>query len=168
MSSRGFSLVEVVIAVGIFAGSIVIILSLLPSLLQQSAHSADMSVAQRMVDVVRLELDRQATTSGFHALAMAVPVMSNPLDGGFALIATPDGLRIEPAAGPGSGGIAGDDQHFLIELWRFSQPPLSYYASAAVLPLYVCVGWPYRIRGFETPTNRTDRSEFTTTLSIDQ
>lgn len=168
MSPRGFSLVEVVIAVGIFAGSIVVILSLLPSLLQQSAHSTDMSVAQRMVDLVQLELDRQAATSGFDPLAMAIPPMSNPLEGGFALVSTPDGLRIEPATGPGSGGIGEDDQHFLIEVWRFSQAPLSYDASASVLPLFMRVSWPYRVRGFGTSTQQADRSEFTTTLAIDR
>ena len=165
---RGFSLVEVVIAVGIFAGAIVVVLSLLPSLVRQSAGGAGRLVAQQMSDLVRLELDRRAIATGFDALANAVPVMSAPLADGLSLVATSTGLRIEPATGAGSGGIAADDQHFLIEVWRFAQPPLWYDASSANLPLYVRISWPYRIRGFAFATNPADRDEFTVTLAIDR
>lgn len=165
---RGFSLVEVVIAVGIFAGSLVVVLSLLPSLVSQSSDAANRLVAQRMSDAVGLELERLGTTRGFDALAGAVPLMSVPLENGFALVATADGLRIEPATGTGSGGIAEDDQHFLIEAWRFAQQPLSYDASAANLPLYVRVSWPYRIRGFNSATLPANRAEFTTAMVIDR
>src|SRR5688572_13103503 len=144
---RAFSLVEVVIAVGIFAGSIVVILSLLPSLLKQSADSADRLVAQRMTDGVRTELERVATSMGFDSLASAVPVMSVPLENGRAWVATVLGQRIEPETGAGSGGIGTDEQYFLIELWRFSTPPLGYDPGAAMLPLYVRISWPYRVPG---------------------
>jgi type II secretory pathway pseudopilin PulG len=165
---RGFSLVEVVIAVGIFAGSLVVVLSLLPSLVRQSADSADRLVAQRMIDAVHLELDRQSSAVGFDVLAGAAPVMSVPLENGRAIVATKTGLRIEPLTGSGSGGIALDEQHFLIEVWRFPQPPLSYDANAAVLPLYVRISWPYRVRDFPVPTRMADRNQFTTSVAIDR
>jgi type II secretory pathway pseudopilin PulG len=165
---RGFSLVEVVIAVGIFAGSLVVVLSLLPSLVRQSADSADRLVAQRMVDAVRSELERQATSIGFDALASTVPVMNVPLENGRALVATATGLRIEPATGIGSGGIALAEQHFFVEVWRFPQAPLSYDSNAAVLPLYVRISWPYRVRGFSASTSLADRNQFTTSVAIDR
>ena len=165
---RGFSLVEVVIAVGIVAGSVAVVLSLLPSLIRQSGDSADLLVAQRMPDAVHLELERQATTGGFDALANAVPVMSAPLENGWALVATADGLRLATIAASGSEAIAADEQHFLVECWRFAQPPLSFEATAAVLPVYVRVSWPYRIRGLSTATRLSDRNQFTFAVAIDR
>jgi type II secretory pathway pseudopilin PulG len=165
---RGFSLVEVIMAVGIFAGSIAVVLALLPSMVRQSADSADRLVAQRMCDAVRLELERQAAASGFDALANAVPVMSAPLENGRALVATASGLRVEPATGAGSGGISTDEQHFLVEVWRFPQAPLSYDPNSAVLSLYVRVSWPYRIRGYVGPTRSADRDQFSATVALDR
>ena len=162
---RGFSLVEVVIAVGIFTASVGVVLSLLPSLLEQSGDSTDRLVAQRLSDAIRIELDRQALAVGFDALAAAIPVMSAPLDNGWPMVVTADGLRIEPA---GSGGIANDDRYFLVELWRFPQPPLNYDAASAVLPLYVRISWPHRIPGFATVTEIGDRKQLTATVALDR
>lgn len=94
---RGFSLVEVVLAVGIFTVSIVVVLSLLPSLVGQSADSADRLIAQRLSDAIRIELDRHAVAVGFDALATMIPVMSAPLENGWPLVVSANGLRIEPA-----------------------------------------------------------------------
>src|SRR3990170_3450498 len=105
---RAFSLVEVVIAVGIFSAAIVVVLSLLPSLLRQSADSSDRLIAQRLTDAIVIELDRQALAVGFDGLAATVPVMSAPLENGWSLVAVANGLRIEPTSGAGSGGIVDD------------------------------------------------------------
>jgi type II secretory pathway pseudopilin PulG len=162
---RGFSLVEVVIAVGIFTASVVVVLSLLPSLVGQSADAADRLVAQRLTDAIRIELDRQAIATGFDSLATAIPVMSAPLEHGWPLVVAANGLRIEPAS---SGGIANDDQYFLVEIWRFPQPPLSYDSASAVLPLYARISWPYRIPGFATATSPSDRKQLTVTLALNR
>jgi type II secretory pathway pseudopilin PulG len=162
---RGFSLVEVVLAVGIFTASIVVVLSLLPSLVAQSADSADRLVAQRLTDAIRIELDRHAVAVGFDALAATIPVMSAPLENGWPLVVSANGLRIEPA---GSGGIANEDQYFLVEIWRFPQAPLSYDPASAVLPLYARISWPYRLRGFPTTTQIADRQQLMLTLALDR
>ena len=164
---RGFTLVEVVMAVGIFAGSIAVVLSLLPSLARQSADSSDRLVAQRMSDALQIELERQIALIGFDSFANKVPVMDAPLSNGLDLVATSSGLRIEPVSGAGGGGIA-NDQHFLIEVWRFSQAPLAYDSSAATLPLYVRISWPYRLPGSADPTAFRDRDEFTVVLALDR
>lgn len=162
---RGFSLVEVVLAVGIFTVSIVVVLSLLPSLVGQSADSADRLIAQRLSDAIRIELDRHAVAVGFDALATMIPVMSAPLENGWPLVVSANGLRIEPA---GSGGIADEDQYFLVEIWRFPQAPLSYDPASAVLPLYARISWPYRLRGFATTTLIGDRQQLMQTLALDR
>jgi len=165
---RGFSLVEVVIAVGIFAGSIVIVLSLLPSLVRQSAESADLLIAQRMPDVVQLEVRRQIATVGFSEMAGAVPVMGVPLREGYTFVATADGLRVATVEETGSGRIPEDEQHFLVELWKFHQSPLVYDAGAAVLAVHVRISWPYRIPGLSVPSEVTHRHQFTFNTAINR
>lgn len=164
---RGFTLIEVVFAVGILAGSMAVVLSLLPSLVRQSSDSADRLVAQRMGDAVRIELELEAAAIGFDALATAVPIMSSPLSNGLDLVATSQGLQLERVAG-GGGTIAADDQRFLVEIWRFSRSPLRYDANAATLPLYVRVSWPYRLPGTVAPTEVGDRDEFTFAMALDR
>jgi type II secretory pathway pseudopilin PulG len=90
-----FTLVEVVIAVGIFASCAVVVLSLLPSLVRQTAEPAQFQIAQRMFDSLRIELQHRSATVGFDALANSIPVMDAPLRNGLGLIATADGMRIE-------------------------------------------------------------------------
>ena len=64
----GFSLIEVVVAVGIFATAVVVVLAMLPGLSRQAADSADAMTAQRLPDAVRLELERLSASGGFDAL----------------------------------------------------------------------------------------------------
>jgi hypothetical protein len=94
--------------------------------------------------------------------------MSVPLENGRAWVATVLGQRIEPETGAGSGGIGTDEQYFLIELWRFSTPPLGYDPGAAMLPLYVRISWPYRVPGSLTPIRFADRNHITTVLALDR
>lgn len=162
---RGFTLVEVVIAVGIFAGSIVVIISMLASLVKQSAGSTELLIAQRMPDAVHVELRRLLTVEGFGGLANGCPVMSSPLVNGRSLVATRDGLRLEELSSA-AGNIAAGDRYFLVELWRFPDPPLQYDPNAFVLPLYARVSWPYQVQGMTGPSRLTDREQFTFTLAL--
>lgn len=166
----GFSLLEVVIAVGVFAMAIAAVLALLPMLMRQSAVAADTLAAQQFPDAVRVELQRLARAD-FDALAAAIPVMTAPLDNGLAFVATRDGARLHSAVylPPGlSTRIPEGEQYFAVEVWRFDQPPLAYDSSAAVLPLYVRVSGPYRIPGSTTPTRLEERSRVTFTLAINR
>lgn len=165
---RGFSLLEVVIAIGIFAGSVVVVLSSLPALVRQSADSADLLVAQRFTDGVHLELERQAKRSGFDRLAGAIPIMNAPLRNGWPLVATADGQFLQPVADGAGPPIATNDQYFSLELWRFSQPPLSFDPSHAALAMYVRVSWPYHVPGSADVTPIEARDEFTFTVAINR
>ena len=162
---RGFSLVEVVIAVGIFSVAALGALALLPTLARQTRESADLEIAQRLPDAVAIELRTQALSGGFDALAGAIPVMASPLEEGWALVATPDGSVL---AGAVSGRISADNQRFMIELWRFSQPPLGYNANGSALAAYVRVTWPYRIPGADTPVALKDRNQFAFTVALNR
>lgn len=164
---RAFSLVEVVIAVAIFAVALSSILALLPSLLRQSGESADLMVAQRLPEPLRIELRRIAAGSGFGNLATLVPVMSSTPENGFALAATRDGSRVA-AAGSSESIIGDDEQYFLIEAWRFNQAPLAYEPGDAVLALRVRVSWPYRLPGVVAPIALVDRVQFTFNTAINR
>jgi hypothetical protein len=165
-----FSLVEVVIAVGIFAVAVATILALLPALTRPSSEATDSLVAQQQPDNLRIELQRLAG-AGFDALATAAPVMAAPLENGLLLVASRDGARLHSSGYlPPSASlrIPPDEQYFAVEVWRFSQPPLAYDAGAAVLPLYVRVSWPYRNPGSGTPTALADRKQVTFTVAINR
>ncbi len=166
--ARAFSLIEVIIAVALFAASVTVILALLPGLTRRSAENADRLVAQRLPDAVRVELERLALP-GFDALAAQAPVMGTPPENGLALVATRDGARVQArdAQAPATGRIADGEQYFLVECWRFADGPLRYDAAQSSLALCVRVTWPYRLPGSTTSVTETARQEFTfvTTLN---
>ncbi len=167
--STAFSLVEVVIAVGIFALAITVILSLLPTLVGKSASSADAFTVQRMPDGLRSEMRRLAAVGGFDGLASSVPVMSAPLDGGLRFVASNDGLNLQSLSylPPGPNVVLpGSEQFFLIEIWRFANAPLAFDPSGALLPVYARVSWPYRVPGSAVPTVLRDRNQLTFVASI--
>lgn len=161
-SARAFSLVEVVIAAGVFAGGVAVVLALLPSLMKQSAESADLRVAQRLPDTVRVALQTEVAKRGFDALAMAIPTVSAPLQHGFALVARRDGTDICPLA---SADIPAEGRYFVIEARKFDEPPLAHQPGAAMLAIFVRVSWPYRIPGAAGPIAESKRSEFTFVLA---
>lgn len=165
-----FSLMEVVIAAGIFAVAVTVMLALLSSLTRQNTDSVDSLVAQRLPDALRLELKRLAA-SDFNGLAGAVPVMSAPLDNGLVFVSSRDGSRLHsvnhlpPAA---SLRIPQEQRYFAVETWRFNSGALQYDGNASVLVVYVRVSWPYYNPGSTTTTSLTDRSQFTFTASINR
>ncbi|HVZ63216.1 MAG TPA: prepilin-type N-terminal cleavage/methylation domain-containing protein [Lacunisphaera sp.] len=165
---RGFSLIEVVIATGIFSLVIVTMLALLPSLVRQGGGTVDALAAQRLPDPIHLELQRLAA-DGFDQLAAAIPLMSSSLENGLQLVADRDGVRVQAASYVSSRPadlIAQKEQYFAAEVWRFDRAPLRCDTSAAVMPLFVRVSWPYRLPGSATPTAMAVRSQFTFALVL--
>lgn len=170
-SFRAFSLIEVIIAVGVFAVAVVVILALLPPLSRQAADSADALVAQSLPDCVRVELARLATGGGFDALANRLPVMVSPLADGLLLVAARDARRLYSAdylPPPAVGRLLQMEQYFFVEVWRFNQPPLRFDPAAAVLAVYVRVSWPYQNPGAMTATPLASRSQLTFTVSLNR
>ncbi len=166
--SAGFSLIEVVLATGIFAVAITVLLALLPSLTRQNTEAADLLVAQRLPDGLRIELRRLAAND-FTGLAATIPIMATPLADGLLFAATRDGGRLHsvsylpPAA---SMLIPQEQRYFAIEAWRFNVETLQYDGSVPVLAIWVRVSWPYYNPGSATPTPLAERSQFTFAVSL--
>lgn len=162
----GFSLVEVIIAVGLFAGAIVVVLALLPLLARQASEAAELRVAQQLPDAVRVELQRMVASQGFDAFAAAVPPIGTPLGAGLVLVGSRDGLRVRLAS-----VVPGDEveaSYYAVDVFRFAQPPLAYDPAAFVLPLQVRVTWPYRVPGASAPIVPRERRQCGFTLAINR
>ena len=166
---RAFSLIEVIIAVGVFAGAVAVIIGLVSSLSRQAADSSDALAAQRLPEPLKVELSRVAAT-GFDNLAAQAPLMAAPLAGGFALVAPRDATRVQSLTylPPATGQIPAAEQYYLVECWRFPAEPLSFNGQKAFLALCVRVSWPYRIPGVTAPVLLADRSQLTFTVSLNR
>lgn len=164
-----FSLVEVIIAAGIFAASVTVVLALLPSLARQGAASVDSLAAQRLPDALETEL-RRLGAAGFDALAGQVPVMNGPLAGGLAFVADREATRLHSHdyLAPGVAQLSGDEQYFLVECWRFPGEPLRFESGKAFLALAVRVSWPHRLPGATAPVPAEARHELVFTLALNR
>ena len=148
----GFSLLEVIVAVGIAAMVLVALLGWFGPAMRSAAATADAQTAAGLADGLQLELERLQAGFGFDGLAAVVP----PAGSGDALplVATRDGRRVRCAAAPDPAadrplddatlaGIAWRDRYFLAEVVQSDDLP--YRAGAGFLALTVRVTWPFRL-----------------------
>jgi prepilin-type N-terminal cleavage/methylation domain-containing protein len=142
---HAFSLIEVVVALAIFAGAATVILALLPGLSRRGTDAADRLAAQRLPAAVRLELARLAS-GGLAALAAQVPYLEDSAPG-LVLAAARNGARV----------AAGEESFFRIECRRFPTGPLAYLDGDAMLVVAVRVTWP---GADASPPAETDGREF--------
>jgi len=172
MSRRtAFSLVEVVIAVGVFGVGVASILGLLGTMARQQAANADALVAHGLPDAVRVELRRVFVAAGsLDALATTIPVMSASMTPGLPLVASREGARVQALRfhAPASDVLASGEQYFLIELWRFDRPPLSFANGDTSLAVHARVSWPYAASVDGTTTPPASRETFTFNLAIER
>lgn len=170
--SAGFSLIEVIIAVGVFATAVATTLLLLPSLTKQSAENGDFLTAQQLPDALRIELRRVATLEGFDQLANSLPAISTPLGESRQFVASRDGMRLHALdQTPSSGALSLPEQYFLIECWKFLDEPLRPDPAKAHLVTYVRVSWPFRTGALvndTVTTALTERRQFTFTCAINR
>jgi len=167
-ANPGFTLLEVIIAVGLFVSAVSVIIALIAGLTRQGTDSNDALAAQRLPEPLKVELARLALT-GLDGLADRVPVMAMPLAGGLAFAASRDSVRVDSleflaVADP----IPADEQYYLVECWKFPTEPLRFDGQKAFLALYVRVSWPFRLPGAGAATAPADRSQFTFTLSLNR
>lgn len=162
--SSAFSLIEVVIAIGIFSGSILAIIAMLGAISQSTTEVLDAGVSARLADGVRAELQALPISGGGANLDAIIPV-SPTTDSPLRLYANKDGSRIlrgEPEGSspadnhPETGdppGIADPDRYYLVEVRRLGDS-LTYNSNdAGFMALSVKVYWPYQVR---TGPNDTD------------
>lgn len=167
-----FSLIEVLVAVGVFATAVATTLLLLPNLTKQSAESADFLTAQQLPAALRIELRRLAELkpTGFDELAQSLPEVSTPLGEGRQFVASRDGMRLHVLdQTPARGAVSPPEQYFLVECWKFTDEPLRPDSAKAHLVAYVRVSWPFRTGASANDTVTTaltDRGEFSFTCAI--
>ena len=138
-------------AVGIFAGAIVVILGLFGPLHRSIGEVADHGRAVRLADAINVELlrirDAQAGTAKLDAMAALVNGSTV-----LRLVAAIDGTRVIHLSEVGNDSVTGNppgvalrDQYYLIEV-RGQPAPLNYTAgTSAFLALTATVKWPYQI-----------------------
>lgn len=158
---RGFTLIEVIIATGILATSILAIIAFLGATGQATSEVMNTTVASRIADNIRAELQK-ADLDNLYGLADP----NNPLE----LFATKDGERVRIDDGSGSidevdgdddpPGIALGNRFFLIEIRRLENSlefsNSTEFQDSAMLPLSVQIVWPYRVKTGPDPEDPDD------------
>lgn len=159
--ARGFSLIEVVLAVGIFATVIIGVIGLLGPTVSSVREVVDSTVAVRLADGVDAELRRV----GFAGVVSATSGSAI-----IPLVATADGSRLVRESDAGNAfsatppGIPRDDRYYLVEVSRAVSP--AYNASDGSLVLTIRVSWPYQRPGLAAPVAVSDRSLFIFSTAI--
>lgn len=158
-SSLAFSLVEVVVALGVFAVAIVSVIGLLAPTARAVSTVIETDVAQRLAGNVNLELQRY----GFLQVANGLPnatsriyLVANrkgdrvlvtgedPFTGVVATPSMPAEHKLAASATPGNPpGMALRDRYYLVEVRRATTPVLT--DDAASIPLSIRISWPYRL-----------------------
>jgi len=166
--NSAFSLIEVVIAVALFAGAVTVLLALLASSLRDSSDAADVQTALRLPGAVEVALRGTAAREGLATLAGRIPVIDASADRGYLLVATAEGefVRLPGAA---AGGTRMGGEYFLIDVRRFAAGPLAFDAARTMLPLQIRVSWPYRVStpdGLAAPVPSDQRRHVTFNLGL--
>lgn len=180
---RGFSLVEVIIAIGVFSVAVVGVISLLSPITSQVRQLKDSKIANNLRAPIREELNSMKFTSfvneDFTAIAsdwldnVVNPTIDRPAQYPTvlaSLVALQDGSRVNEIGWAETNAlIPRDDQYFLIQVLE-PQPPantdvadLRYAANDAHVAFNVEISWPFRLSGgAEVPyANRKKFSFFT-------
>lgn len=162
--SAAFSLLEVVIAVALFAGTITVVIALFGPLNHSISDVSANGRAARLTDAIDVELlrirDSQVAPVGGTKLDAMVASLLPKDKSVLQLVASSDGSHLVRVADAGNDPLSGvppgvllRDQYYLIEIHRqpdkdpTGQPnPLAYTVGAsAFLALTATVKWPYQV-----------------------
>lgn len=164
-----FSLLEVVLAVGVFTVGILAVLAFMPGMVRSAANDRVILVATQLPVAIRTELERMAGGS-VSDLAGQCAVLGGGFPATLQLAGSRGGDRVAsisyriPVL---PDRIPENEQFFLIEAWRFGgEPPLAYASGAAALPLHVRISWPYRETGTGIMVNESERESVSFNLVI--
>lgn len=150
---RGFSLIEVVIATGIFALAIVAVIGLMGPMTKRAEDVIDSEVAARLSASIQSELERIGFTTGVSLTEGA---------GALELVANDTGTLVRLVSGSAPAdrppndaelpGIPNRDRYFRILLSRQTGTLAYDPATSGALALRADVEWPYWIpEGPATP-----------------
>jgi hypothetical protein len=154
VEAGGFSLVEVVVAIGLSALAMIACLGMIAATARSGSEIGDAQVVGRLAGSIQDELERLQTELGLDGLAAAVPAAGSPAP--LQLVATRDGSRALCAGGPMGAadrplddpalpGIARRDRYFLIELTQ--SPDLPAVPESGFVAVNALVTWPYCLPG---------------------
>jgi hypothetical protein len=141
---HGFSLIEVVFAVGVIAVSVVTVVTLFGSTSRSVAEMSEANGARRLVDQLRVELERardalppDASTTRLDGLAMMIEA------DGLRLVSDRAGRRVRAeSAANGSDGVPVRERFYLIEV-QPHRGAIAYRNGSGFLALSIRIRWPY-------------------------
>jgi hypothetical protein len=169
--AKSFSLLEVVIATGIFAAAVTVLLAFLPALTRRGAGASDTLAALRLPDAIRGELQRIVSAGGLDNLAVQTAPIATPLPATLTMVAARDSTLVQSLdylPPLGDEHLALDRQFYLVEVWRFNAAPLAYDAGGAVLALHVRVSWPHFTPGSAVATPLAARDQVTFNVGLNR
>jgi len=126
---RGFSLIEVVVAIAVVVGGVTVILAMLPGLMRSTKEATDLQTALRLPDAVEVRLREEM-----------VGPFPGGIQNGVLLIADKEGTNVRTEA---ELTAPPTPAYFYIDVSAFTSGELAYQPGRPVLPLRVRVGWPY-------------------------
>ena len=148
---RAFTLIEVVVALGLLAGTMVTLLALRASISRAATDVSDHYRAAQLADAIDLELRRLrdlplavGQRDKLDALSVLIPPEGR--DQALRLVALREGSRVirESDADDPVNGLPLRDRYYLITV-RQQPAPLAYTAGAGYLAVAATVQWPFQI-----------------------
>ncbi|HSI07442.1 MAG: prepilin-type N-terminal cleavage/methylation domain-containing protein [Rariglobus sp.] len=144
IAQPGFSLVEVVVAVGIFALAIVGVIGLLGPTTRSVVDVSDSDAATRVVSTIQSALQQRVASSstGFTTLGSVLQVGATP---SYDFYATKDGRLVGRATDFSAAGLTDSDKFFEFALLRntsLSGADATGDASAGYLAFTISLRWP--------------------------
>ena len=156
-SRHAFTLLETIIALGIFAGAGLAMLALMSAAATQIAAANEALVAHGLRDAVKVALVELQRDSGIDTVAAWADTWDAPRDRGLFFTADRRGVALRQHA----SGTLDQDEFFAVEVRRFPVGPLRYDATEAHVAFDVLVSWPYRANATQpTVTPAELRREF--------
>lgn len=171
--SSAFSLIEVVVALGVFAITIVGVLGLLSPTTQAVSDTLDGGVASRLAETVNAEVERLGFTAVTGSqLVLSSAVSALPTNASKLLFATRGGDRIcsQGAADTAPNYIAPAERYFEVLLIRNeSLSPAGTDNTAGFVAFSVQVSWPAFVddgTGAAVAVARSQRSVFSFNAAV--
>lgn len=162
-SQSAFSLLEVVIALGVVSVALVSVLAIMPALFRESRAVSEIEKALSLADGVTVELKRVGSSRGWSALA-SIEAEGSTWDRGLLLVASRDGASVREL---GSANPDRRDEYFLIDVRTFpTGNALAFDAGSGYAAFAVRVSWPYRAHDSSAATSPSDRRFVTYTVSL--
>jgi prepilin-type N-terminal cleavage/methylation domain-containing protein len=160
-ANNGFTMMEVIIALGVFAFAITIVLALFAQNLSRAREIENLRTTQALYGVVDAKLKEIGWGEGLNPDGSTGLLESVGTGGTLILVADESGNRVDRP----DGGIPANEQYFRLEISAYDEPGYSYGeldGLRGMLALEVLISWPYRTPGVSSA------QAFVETLPVDR